>query len=396
MADFFAALGDQPAAVNVASYTGHGSLREQVLGDDFRRPATEAEAGRMAELLAADMKAGSLGLSTGLEYDPGIYSAPGEVIDLARVAAAHGGRYISHIRSEDRRFWPAIEEIIEIGKQAHLPVQVSHIKLALVSLHGKAEDLLTRLEQARAAGVEITADIYPYTFWESTLTVMFPDRDFDNPEAAAFAVTELSTPEEMLISAFAPDPDVAGKTLAEIAALQGTDAATVLMGLIRQAEAMKAGLPDGERDDVESVIAVSMREDDIERLMTWPHAVFCTDGSLNGTHPRGFGSFPRILGRYVRERQVMGLEKAVHKMTAQTARQLGVPARGLIAPGMAADLVLIDPATILDRATTAAPQAVSLGISAVWVGGQLVFEEGHSTTRRPGIVVRRQPVETGQ
>ena len=211
---------------------------------------------------------------------------------------------MSHIRSEDRWFWEAIDEIVEIGRQAQVPVRVSHLKLALRSLHGQTDRLLGILDQAREEGIEITADIYPYTYWQSTLTVMFPDRDFEDRDEALFAVEELTSPEDMLIPEFDPDPSLAGKTLAEISALRGTDPATTLIDLIREAEALRAERKSkGEDEDVESVIAVSMTEADIERLMTWPHINFCTDGGLEGTHPRGFGSFPRVLGHYVRERQ---------------------------------------------------------------------------------------------
>ncbi len=245
LGEFFARLETEPTAINMASYTGHGSLRMQVMGDDYTRAATAAEIAGMEALLAEDMATGSLGLSTGLEYDPGIYSTTEEVVALARVAAPQGGRYISHIRSEDRRFWEAVDEILTIGREAAVPVQISHVKLALRSLHGQADRLLATLDEARAAGIDVTADIYPYTYWQSTLTVMFPDRDFEDRQAALFAVEELAAPEDMLIPVFAPDPSLAGKTLAEIAAQRGTDPATTLMDLIREAEALrKARGPD--------------------------------------------------------------------------------------------------------------------------------------------------------
>ena len=278
----------------------------------------------MRQLLEVEMAAGALGLSSGLEYDPGIYSTTEEVVELAKVAAAHGGRYTSHVRSEDRWFWEAIEEILTIGREAGLPVQVSHIKLALRSLHGQTEKLLGMLDEARAEGIDVTADIYPYTYWHSTLTVMFPKRDFEDRDEATFVVQEMTSPEGMLIPVFEPEPALAGKTLAEISALRGTDPATTLIDLIREAETLRAERKaKGEDDDVESVIAVSMQEADIERLMAWPYINFCTDGGLDGSHPRGFGSFPRVLGRYVRERQVLTLEDAIRKMTTQAASNVG-------------------------------------------------------------------------
>jgi N-acyl-D-amino-acid deacylase len=245
------------------------------------------------------------------------------------------------------------------------------------------------LDEARAAGVEVTADIYPYPYWQSTLTVMFPERDFADLRAARYAVEELAAPEGMLIPVFAPEPALAGKTLAEIAALRGTDPATTLVGLIREAEALRAELGPGAA--VESVIATSMTEADIERLMAWPHINFCTDGELAGTHPRGYGSFTRVLGRFVRERGVLSLEEAVRRMTSQAAANLGLPDRGRIEAGAAADLVLFDPATVLDRATPAAPRAASTGIATVWVNGRPVWHEGQPSGRLPGRVLHRAP-----
>jgi len=392
--EFFAQLEERPGAINMASYTGHGTVRERVMGDDFARAASPTEIAAMESLLAADMASGSLGLSTGLEYDPGIYSTTAEVVALARVAAASDGRYISHIRSEDRRFWEAIEEILTIGREARLPVQISHIKLALRSLHGQAEKLVATLDEARASGIDVTADIYPYTYWQSTLTVMFPDRDYSDRQAALFAVEELAAPEDMLIPVFAPEPALAGKTLAEIAALRGTDPADTLIDLIREAEAWRAahGSDGGIDIDVESVIATSMDEADIDRLLEWPFTNICTDGELDGSHPRGFGSFPRVLGRFVRERHILTLEDAIHKMTGQAAANLGIRDRGWIEPGAVADLVLFDPDTVLDRATPESPQTTSVGIEVVWVNGRPVWQDGQTSGRRPGSVLRRGPI----
>jgi len=167
---YFTALEKKPAAVNVGMYVGHGSVRDSVMGADFKRAASPAEVQRMADLVANDMRAGAIGLSSGLEYDPGIYSDRSEVIALAKVAAQFGGRYISHIRSEDYAFWQAIDEIIAIGREAKLPVQISHAKLAMRSIQGQADSLVRLLDRARASGVDITADIYPYLYWHSTLT----------------------------------------------------------------------------------------------------------------------------------------------------------------------------------------------------------------------------------
>ncbi|MGB6362257.1 MAG: serine hydrolase, partial [Thermoanaerobaculia bacterium] len=388
LAGFFERLEQSPAAVNLASFVGHGTLREEVMGEDFERAAADEEIAAMGELLRAEMEAGALGLSTGLEYDPGIYSTTEEVVALAREAAALGGLYTSHIRSEDRHFWQAVNEIVTIGREAKIPVNITHIKLAMQSSLGQAERLIEILDAARASGVEITADIYPYTFWQSTLTVLFPERNFEDREEALFALTEISLPEEMTITAYKPDPAVEGMTLAEIAQRRQTDAVTTLVDLIRASEAMNADSPQDK--DIESVLAVSMDEADIERLLLWPHTDIGTDGELWGPHPRGYGTFTRILGRHVRELGLLSLEAAIHKMTGQPAARLGLADRGLIRPGMAADLVLFDPATVLDRATTEEPHALSTGIERVWVNGALVFAEGQVTDRRSGQILRRR------
>jgi N-acyl-D-amino-acid deacylase len=385
LAEFFARLERTPAAVNVASYVGHGTVRSTVMGDDFRRVATPAEMGRMREIVEAEMRAGALGLSTGLEYDPGIYSSRGEVLELARAVAPFGGRYISHVRSEDRAFWQAIDEIVAIGREARIAVQISHVKLAMRSLWGQTDSLLRVLERARAGGVDVTADVYPYTYWQSTLTVLFPERDFANRATAEFVLREVAAAEGLLLSRFAPDTTYVGKTVADIARLRRTDAATTLMALIRETEeAERAGRPSDE-----SVIGTSMAERDVARLIAWPHANICSDGELAGRHPRGFGAFPRVLGRYVREQGLISLPEAVRKMTSLSAAHMGIVDRGRIAPGYFADLVLFDPATVIDRATPTAPRETAVGIRTVWVNGDVVYDAGAVTGRYPGRVVRR-------
>jgi len=380
LAEYFERLRAEPAAVNVASYVGHGTIRHQVMGDDFKRAATADEVRKMEDLLRAEMAAGALGLSTGLEYDPGIYSAPSEVVALAKVAAAAGGRYISHIRSEDRTEWQAIDEIIAIGRDAHLPVQVSHMKLAMRGLWGQADKLIQVLDRARAQNVPITADIYPYTYWQSTITVLFPKRDFANRTEAEFVLKEVVAPEYLLIAHFDVEPAYAGKTLAQIAALRKTPPAVALMDLIKMGE---------ERGTSAGVIATSMDERDVVRLLQWPYANICTDGELAGAHPRGFGSFPRVLGHYVRELHALTLPDAVRKMTSLAAANVGLRERGTIAAQQFADLVLFDPNTVADRATTADPHALSAGIDTVWVNGEVVFREGGASDAHPGRVLRR-------
>ena len=385
LARYLDSLQKSPGAVNVGMYVGHGTIRDSVMGEDFKRVATPAEVDRMKAMLASEMQAGAIGLSSGLEYDPGIYSDPSEVIALAKVAASFGGRYISHIRSEDYAFWKAIDEIITIGRQAKLPVQISHTKLAMRDLWGHADSLVRILDAARKSGVDITADVYPYLYWHSTLTVLFPKRDFENRTSAEFALTQTSTPGGLLLGHYEPNPSYAGKTVAEISKLRGTDSITTLIDLIRDSEAMRKRTGHSS----ESVIGTSMVEPDVELIMKWPYTNLSTDGSLDGPHPRGYGAFPRFLGRYVRERKVMPLEEAVHRMTSLAAEHMGIKDRGRITPGMFADLVLFDPATVIDRATPAEPHLVSVGIARVWVNGAEVFADGKTTTARPGKVIRR-------
>jgi N-acyl-D-amino-acid deacylase len=297
----------------------------------------------MSELLEQEMAAGAIGLSTGLEYDPGIYSSREELVALARVVARHGGRYISHVRSEDRRLFEAMDEAIEIGRQARVPVQISHIKLAMRSLWGQAPELLARLDRARAEGIDVTADIYPYLYWHADLSSLFPERDFESLETAQFVLDQLAPPDGLLIGKYMPEPSYVGKTVTEIAKLRGETPAETLLALIRMAQPMKAAVGPLRSDDVESVIGTSMTEEDLEQLMAWKEANVCTDGDLAGRHPRGFGSYPRVLGRYVRERKVLSLEDAVRKMTSLAAGNVGLRDRGRLVPGAYADLVLFDP-----------------------------------------------------
>lgn len=381
LAPFFTGLEARPVAVNVASYVGHGTLRSQVMGSDFRRPATADEIIAMSAILRRELASGALGLSSGLEYDPGIYSTTEELLALAGETSRAGGRYISHIRSEDRKLFEAIDEIIRIGREARLPVQVSHMKLAMKSLWGQADRLLARLNAARADGVDITADVYPYPYWQSTMTVLFPERNFTDRQSAAFALSELTTPEGMIVSRYGPEPAYAGKTLAEIAALRGTDPVTTYIDLI--AKSLAAG------GDNESIIATSMDERDIAAIVAWPQANICSDGEDDGRHPRGYGTFPRVLRFYVREQRVLTLEAAVEKMTRLAAAHVGLRDRGVIREGAFADLVLFDPAAVADRATPQEPHLASAGILGVWVNGVQVYDGEKATGAFPGRVLRR-------
>jgi N-acyl-D-amino-acid deacylase len=381
LAPWFAELERTSPAVNVASFVGHGTVRERIMGNDWKRAASDAEIGRMRELVRAEMAAGALGLSTGLEYDPGTFSTTEEVIALARVAAEAGGRYTSHMRSEDRAFWEALDELLRIGREARIPVQATHLKLAMRALWGQGDSLVRVLDRARASGVDVTADVYPYTMWQSTPRVLYPKQNFTDRAETEFILREVAGPGDLLISRFPPDSSYVGKTVAQVAALRRTDAATTLMAIIAESDAAGTGA---------TVIATGMDERDIARILQWPFSSVSSDGELQGRHPRGFGAFTRVLGRYVRERKVLGLEEAVRRMTSLAAVNVGLGGRGTIAAGMAADLVLFDPATVADRATIDDPRATSVGIRTVWVNGEVVYDGGAATGRFPGRVLRRE------
>jgi N-acyl-D-amino-acid deacylase len=257
-------------------------------------------------------------------------------------------------------------------------VQVSHVKLAMRSLWGQHAKLLATLNAARKEGIQLTADIYPYTYWQSGMTVLFPNRDFQHRASAEFALREVTSPEGLLVVRNSKDRSYEGKTLAEIAKLRGTDAPQTMMDLLKES---------GESDI--GIVATSMDEKDIAEIMKWPFAVICSDGTSTGGHPRGFGAFTRVLGRYVRDQKVLALPYAVQKMTSASARVMGLKQRGTIAAGNYADLVLFDPATVIDRATTKDPRALSEGIEKVWVNGAVVFESGKATGTYSGRVLKR-------
>ncbi|MFT4196972.1 MAG: D-aminoacylase [Pseudoxanthomonas sp.] len=389
VATLFGRLQATPVAVNIGSYSGHNTLRAQVMGQDARRPATAAEIVAMGRLLEADMDAGAFGLSTGLMYETGAFSTTDEVLALAQVAARRGGRYISHLRNEAFELDQALDEAILIGRRTGMPVQVSHLKIAVRRNWGQAPAVLRRLDAARAEGIDITADVYPYTYWQTTMRIMFPNKDYDDRDGLAFNFAESTRPQDLRVALFRPDPSLQGRTVAQIAQARGQDPVSAYIGMQKTLAAWEqAHAGQGGLGKVEAVIGTSMSEDDVAAFLAWPHSNVCSDGFELG-HPRGHGTFTRVLGRYVRQRHVLTLEQAVHKMTALAAAHLGIADRGVIRPGAWADLVLFDPATVIDRATVEDPSALSVGVARVWVNGQPVFADGHALPARPGQVVRR-------
>ena len=368
-----------PTSVNLGSFVGHGTIRSEVMGIDYLKAATPDEIAAMGELLSQELRSGALGFSTGLEYDPGIYSTTSEVVSLARITAEHGKRYSSHMRSEDRNLFGAIEETISIARATGIPVHISHIKLAMKSLWGRASEVLLLLDQAREEGLEVTADLYPYEYWQSTMTVLFPERNFTR-EAATFALQELAPPKGMLIDRYEPNRSYEGQTLAEISDLRKSDPVTTYLDLIAESQAAEeAGSGGGE-----SIIGTSMATQDIATLLKWPYTNVASDGSATSRHPRGYGSFPKIFRTYVRERGDLSLEEAVHKMTGLASETLGLQARGTLEVGSVADMVLFDPEKITDNATRQAPHAQSSGVIGVWVAGSRVYDNGLFTGVYPG------------
>jgi N-acyl-D-amino-acid deacylase len=238
-------------------------------------------------------------------------------------------------------------------------------------------------EQARKEGIDLKADVYPYTFWHSTIRVLVPDRDFFNPQKVENAMVENGGAQNILIVNYAPEPALGGKTLAEIAAHWQVTPVEAYMRIVR---ATADGDGPGEHDV--NVLGTSMSEDDVRWFIAHPDIMFCTDGELDGAHPRGAGSYPRILGHYVRDEKVLSLGSAIHKMTGLPAAQLGLKDRGRIAPGYVADLVVFDPATVIDRATVDKPLEPPLGVPGVMVSGEWVVQDGKPTAQRPGKVLR--------
>ncbi|MBK8516713.1 MAG: serine hydrolase [Saprospiraceae bacterium] len=372
-------MKNTPVSVNVASFTGQASLREKCMSESLLRKSTEVEIDSMKVMLDLEMDKGSLGLSTGLEYEEAFYSTHDEVVELSKVAVAKGGRYISHLRSEDVNLEEAIDEIIDIGRQAKIPVQITHFKIAMRSKWGNSDKILRQLQSARLEGINITADVYPYTMWNSTPRVLFPKKDFENLASADFATRELFDPSASVMVRYTPNRDWQGKTVSEIAAINKEPISKALIRIIRESAMPNQGA---------TIVAKSMSETDISHFLKWPYSSICSDGSMSG-HPRGHGSFPRVLGRYVREQKLMPLETAIQKMTSLAAENAGIKNRGLIATGYFADLVLFDPNTIIDNATIENATALSTGVHYVWVNGKLVYSDQHSVPNFPGRYVMR-------
>lgn len=385
LSEYFSALASRRHTLNIASFVGHGTLRREVMGDDFKRAATPAEIARMAELVDREMKAGALGLSSGLEYDPGYYATTEELVACARVAAKHGGIYISHVRDEANKAFEAFREVIGIAREARIPAQISHIKLGSTQVWGRAGHVLKLLDDANREGLNVTADVYPYLYWHSTITVLIPTRDWDDRAAWEKGLAEVGGAKNVLLSTYTPDANWQGKTIAEIAVTTGKDPVTVIQEIVRKTRGEGA-------TGRQAVIVTSMIDEDLKKFIASPMIMFCSDGAIRGTHPRGAGTYPRLLGHYVREEKVISLEEAIRKMTSLPAHRMGLTDRGRLRLGMKADVVVFNATKVTDRATTANPTAPPEGIEFVLVNGECVLEKAQMTDSRPG----RELMRTGR
>jgi N-acyl-D-amino-acid deacylase len=361
---------------------GHGTVRGAVMGADYKRPSTPAETAKMAAMVEQEMQSGALGLSSGLEYDPGLYSTTDEVVACAKVAALNGGLYISHVRDEENESLRSFRELIAIADAAQIPAQISHIKLGSSNVWGKAGEVLRLIDDANKRGLDITADVYPYTYWSSTIIVITATRDWTDRAAWQKGLDEIGGPSHVLLSTYTPDLSWQGKTIAQISAMTGRDAVTVIQEIVKNTHGEGAIGKEG-------VVVTAMQESDLRRFIAAPGIMFCTDGGMGTSHPRGAGTYPRILGLYVRQQHVLTLENAIRKMTSLPAGRMGFKDRGAIKAGMQADLVLFDANKVIDTATTSHPKSQPIGLPYVIVNGVPVLDNGKMTAQRPGMVLRR-------
>ena len=369
-----------PAALNVAVLAGHATIRQLVMGQDYKRVATEPEIDKMAQLTWQAMNEGAIGLSSGLEYEVGSYSNTAELVAMARSASEHGGIYSTHIRDEADKSFEALLEEISIAEEAHIPVDHSHIKLGTVGVQGKAYEYIRIIDEARSRGVDFMADCYPYEAWHSNIKVIMPDKQYQNPKSVDKAISDLGGADRLIIASFKPNPSYAGHSLADLAKSNKLSAVEMYIRIIREGDAANV-----EAD----VIGHSMIESDVKAFYQQPWVMVASDGGIGMPHPRGAGTFPRVLGRLVREKHWLTLPEAIRKMTSLPAGRLGWTDRGVLREGAYADLALFDPATVLDRSTFEKPQELPVGIEKVWVSGRLVWDSGKATGARPGVVITR-------
>ncbi len=393
----------QPA-VNIGFFAGHGTIRRKVMDTAMRAPSPE-EMAQMKELLRQAMRDGAFGLSTGLFYVPGNYARTEEVIELARTAAALGGMHISHMRDETSGVLDSVAETIRIGEEAGLPTQVTHHKIIGKANWGRSRDTLRLVEEARGRGVDVTLDAYPYTASSTGTAALFPQWALSGgrealaerlaaPESREKIRAEIvrriledrggGDPANVVLASCPFDRSMAGKSLADLARGRGLAPTAENAAEIAIQLQLRGGC---------SAVYHAIDEEDVRRVLAYRWTMVASDGGVvapgeGAPHPRNYGAFARVLGRYVREQRLLGLEEAVWKMTGLPAQRFGLWDRGLIRPGMRADLVLFDPARIGDRATFEQPHQHAEGVEAVWVNGVETLSEGRLTGRRGGRAVR--------
>jgi N-acyl-D-aspartate/D-glutamate deacylase/CubicO group peptidase (beta-lactamase class C family) len=374
LSEYLARRRANPSTVNVASLVGHATLRRRVMGEDFRRPATAAEIAQLEALVDQEMRSGAIGLSSGLEYEVGSYASTEEVVAMARAAARHGGFYISHIRDEADKSMDAIREAIAIGEKARIPVQITHIKLGTVGVWNKAAEVVAMIEAARKRGVDVTADVYPYTAWSSNLKVLVPDKQWTSPASVKEALDDVGGGRNIQITRLPKYPQYVGKRLDEIAKSEGISEVDLYIKIVQ--------------DDDAGVIGHTMVAEDMRVFLQQPWAMVASDGGINTSHPRGAGTFPRVLGRFVRDEKWLSLPEAIRKMTSMPAARLKLKDRGTVAVGMKADLMLFDPNTIIDRSTFEQPRLRPQGVHRVFVNGKPVWTGDSPEGERPGVVLQ--------
>ena len=359
LGDYFAALDKAPAATNSVALVGHSVLRYDAM-ESVDRAASDAEIADMQALMAEAMQQGAIGMSTGLFYPPARNSLPAEIEAIAEALSAGGGIYTTHMRDETDGILESIEEAASVGRHAGVQVLISHHKCVGRKNHGRSGETLALIEKLRQSQ-HLSLDQYPYV---AGSTVLLPEM--------------LERAERVLVSWSKARPEFQGRDLAEVAAELGLD----------KRDAVEALQPAGG-------IYFMMSEADVRRIMAFPATMIGSDGLPADAHPhpRLWGTFPRVLGRYARDEGVLTLADAVHRMTGLPAAEFGLKERGRIAAGCHADLVLFDPATVIDRATFEAPTTPAAGIHTVWVNGEAVWADGKSTGARPGRAIRRQETD---
>lgn len=402
LGEFFARIDRAPTSINVASLVGHNTVRRQTMGL-VNRAATAEEQQKMEARVEAEMKAGAVGLSTGLIYLPGVYSTTEEVIGLAKVAAKHNGIYASHIRNEAGKVTEAINEALDVGRAAKMPVQISHFKVSAPANWGRSRETLALVERAREEGVEVTIDQYPYTASSTSLSVMLPDwaveggseeikKRLNDPDARKKIIAEMVKSAitnkrdglgYAVVARHAADANLNGKSIAAINRERGRDP-TLEAEVGTVLEVLQAG---GAQ-----MVFHGMSEDDVRFFMRYPFNMVGADGGVQSgqgmPHPRSYGTNAKILAKYVREEKIITLEEAIRRMTSLAAQKFQLRDRGLLRPGYAADIVIFDEKTVADRATFENPHQFSVGFQTVLVNGQPVIDQGKHTGAKTGVALR--------